>query len=65
MTLKKQRISSFLTELKSQSFENVVLIVHTGVITTIKHLLENKPIEEVFSIFKPEYGGICKYSLHR
>ncbi len=43
-----QRIESFLGQLKTQSYKDVLVVTHAGVIYTIVHLLRKIPLEEAF-----------------
>ncbi len=44
----RQRVSSFFHTLCKQSFENVLVVTHAGVIYTLIHLLKGCSLEEAF-----------------
>ncbi len=55
-----KRIKEFYTELTREPKGNIAIITHAGVIRIFKSIIENKPIKELFSTFKPEYGSVLK-----
>ncbi|MGQ8335687.1 alpha-ribazole phosphatase family protein [Sunxiuqinia sp. A32] len=59
----RDRVASFLEELKSTSVSDVALVTHGGVILIMKSILENTSIDEVFSTSKTEFGGIYEFEL--
>lgn len=59
----RQRVNSFLDELKAKPFDQVVVVAHAGVIRLIKFVLENQTMDEVFTTFAPDYGGIYKFEI--
>lgn len=46
----QQRLSSFLTELRKQKYQKVLLVTHAGVIRCIWNYLLNTPLENTFKI---------------
>jgi alpha-ribazole phosphatase len=59
----RQRVMSFLAELKTKPFRQAALVTHGGVIRLIKSILENQSMDEVFTTFAPEYGGFYKFEI--
>jgi len=59
----RQRIISFLGELKKDSFHQVAVVTHGGVIRLIKSILHDQSMDDVFASFSPEYGGIYEFEL--
>lgn len=57
-----KRIETFLEELKTQAFENVLIITHAGVIYTIIYLLTHGSLEEAFASRVP-YGTFTSITL--
>ena len=59
-----ERFSSFYTDLISNKYNNVAIITHAGVIRILKSIIEKRPIDELFSTFKPEYGSVVKFEIY-
>lgn len=59
----RNRVVSFLNELKCLSCHDVLVVTHAGVIRLVKSILENQRMDEVFAIFNPVYGGIYTFEL--
>ena len=58
-----QRVASFLDQLEASFYNNVVVFTHGGVIRLVKSILENQPMNEVFSTFNPVYGGVYEFEI--
>lgn len=56
------RIQHFITVMKQQNIQHVLCFTHSGPIRIMEHLLNKKPIEELFS-FEVEYAGIYNYTI--
>ena len=52
-------IGDFLRKLSEESYENVLLMTHAGVIYVLVHLILGKSLEEAFNI-NISYGNYCK-----
>jgi len=59
----RERVFSFLEELQSTSVSDVALVTHGGVILLVKSILEEASIDEVFSKYKTEFGGIYEFEI--
>ncbi len=59
-----KRITSFYEELKNSKLENVAVFCHAGVVRIFKSIIENVPIHELFTNFKPEYGSVNIYEFN-
>jgi alpha-ribazole phosphatase len=59
----RQRVNSFLVELKTKPFRQIAVVAHGGVIRLIKSILENQSMDEIFTTFTPEYGGVYKFEI--
>lgn len=56
-----KRISGFYAELKNKNYKQVAIFTHAGVIRIFKSIIENIPIDELFSSFKPDYASITEF----
>ena len=59
----QKRLTDFVDELKAKNVRSVVLVAHAGVVCLLKSMVENITVEEVYSSFKPEYGGIFEFEI--
>lgn len=59
-----KRVSGFYAELKNKNYEHVAIFTHAGVIRIFKSIIENIPIDELFSNFKPEYASRTEFKLN-
>ena len=58
-----ENIRQFLLSLAQNSYKNVLLMTHAGVIYSMIHLIDTIPLEEAFSI-NISYGNFYKISLN-
>ena len=56
-----KRVNSFFDDVILENAENIAIFTHSGVIRILKSIIENRPIEELFATFKPEYGSVFKF----
>ncbi len=59
----QERLADFVDELKGKNVRSVVLVAHAGVVSLLKSMVENITVEEVYSSFKPVYGGIYEFEI--
>ncbi|WP_423129535.1 alpha-ribazole phosphatase [Gaoshiqia sp. Z1-71] len=59
----RQRVKSFITDLKTPPRARVAVIAHAGVIRLITSILKNQTIDEIFTNFAPEYGGVYEFKI--
>jgi len=55
---------SFYRELCSSNIRNIAIVTHAGVIRIIKSIITRESIEDVFSDFSPEYGGVYPFEIN-
>lgn len=58
-----QRVKDFIEELKLQSYDNVLIFTHAGVVRAVAVLLGLVEIELAFSDYRVEYGEIKCFDL--
>ena len=54
----KQRIASWLTEVKKANKPEIAVVTHAGVIRMVKHLISGESMDKIFTDFKPTYGSV-------
>ncbi len=59
----RQRVVSCLAELKTKPFKQVAVVAHGGVIRLVKSILDNQSMDEIFTTFAPDYGGVYKFEI--
>jgi len=59
----KNRVMSFYRELCSSNIRNIAIVTHAGVIRILKSIITKESIEDVFSDFSPEYGGVYPFEV--
>ncbi len=59
----RKRVEAFILDLKKIRQKQVAIITHGGVIRLFKSVLEKKKMDEVFTTFNPEFGGIYSFEL--
>lgn len=58
-----KRILEFYEDIKECNCESVAIVAHAGVIRIFKSIIENQPIDELFTSFKPDYGSVTEFEL--
>lgn len=59
----KQRVESFLIDLRRMEYKQVAVVTHAGVIRILKSIITGIPVSELFESFKPDYGSITEFEL--
>ncbi len=59
----KQRVESFLIDLRRMEYKQVAVVTHAGVIRLLKHFLEGVEIDKAFAEFNPPYGSVTIFEL--
>ncbi len=57
----RERVKSFLRTLATSGSVNIALVTHSGIIRLIKSLLDNLEMDEVFTTFNPDFGGVYTF----
>ena len=57
------RVLSFIMHLDDLSCQQIAVVTHAGVIRLIKSILEKQTMDEVFTTFSPEYGGVYQFEI--
>ena len=59
----QRRVQKFLRHLSDLSCQQMAVVTHAGVIRLIKSILEKQTMDEVFTTFSPEYGGVYQFEI--
>ena len=59
----QKRLADFVDELKAKKVRSIALVAHAGVVCLFKAMVEKITVEEVYSSFKPVYGGIYEFEI--
>ena len=59
----KQRVESFLIDLRRMEYKQVAVVTHAGVIRLLKHFVEGVEIDKVFAEFNPAYGSVSIFEI--
>ncbi len=57
----QNRLTNFFDELNDKNHNSVGVVAHAGVISLMKVIVEKMSVEEVYSSFKTDYGGIYEF----